>query len=335
MPDNRVLTIILNYKTPQMTLRAAKAAVGAMRHVDGEIVIIDNNSGDGSFEEIQTAAEKAGWCKDNHLRVLQSPVNGGFGAGMNVGLRAGFSDGSTPDYYYLQNSDAFPEINTISTLRDFMATQTDAGLAGSYVHGTDDVPHTTAFRFPSIAGEFEGAARTGLITRVLRHSVVAMDLPQTACRVDWTAGASLMLRRDMIEAIDGFDETFFLYFEETELCHRAAQSGWNTYYVPESKIAHVGSVSTGMKKWQRTPQYWFEARHYYFVKTHGRAYAILADLARFAGGALYGLRRLIEGKPQVEPDHFTRDLLTHMLRGVSRRIPRPQTRFIPIAKEQK
>jgi GT2 family glycosyltransferase len=206
------------------------------------------------------------------------------------------------------------------------------------VRGTDGAPHRTAFRFPSIAGEFEASVRTGIFTRLLKPWVVTMELPQAEVQVDWTAGASLMIRREAIEAAGGFDEAFFLYFEETDLCRRAARAGWRTHYVPASEVAHIGSASTGMKGWQRTPQYWFDSRLHYFVKNHGRAYAAAATLARISGSLIYGLRRLIQNKPQADPPYFLRDLCLHSLRAVfaPRRLPPSDTRLpSPLAKEQK
>lgn len=316
--SDSVLTIILNYRTPQMTLQAAEAALAEMEDLPGAVVIVENGSGDNSWEELQAGAASRGWLDSGKLRLIRSPVNGGFGAGMNIGMEAGLPDGSAPGFYYLLNSDAFVEGTTISRLRGFLLSSPGAGLAGSFVHGTDNVPHRTAFRFPSIAGEFEMAARTGIVTRLLSHAVVAMDMPQQETQVDWTAGASLMIRREVIEDIGGFDESFFLYFEETDLCKRAAQAGWRTHYVPTSTVAHLGSASTGMKSWDRTPTYWFDSRMHYFVKTHGVIYAALATLARVLGCGLYGLRRLIQKKPAADAPHFLRDLLTHALRSAIR-----------------
>ncbi len=323
MSTGSILTIILNYRTPEMTLQAAEAALAEMQHLPGEVLVIDNGSGDGSWEALQEGFQQRGWHKDGKVRLLQSLVNGGFGAGMNIGFAAGLSDGTAPDYYYLLNSDAFVQGETIATLRDFLGQHPGAGLAGSFVQGTDGTPHRTAFRFPSIAGEFEMAARTGIFTRLLAPWVVAMNIPATETQVDWTAGASLMIRRPVLEDIGGFDETFFLYFEETDLCRRAARAGWRTHYVPDSRVTHLGSASTGMKTWSRTPAYWFFSRSHYFTKSHGRAYAALATLARITGCGLYGLRRLIQGKPQADPDHFLRDLIAHAL-VPSRRSPQRQ-----------
>jgi len=338
MASGSVLTILLNYRTPAMTLRAAEAALAAMEDLPGELVIVDNDSRDGSFEALTEAAAARGWHDSGRVRVLASGRNGGFGAGMNFGIAAGLSDGSAPDYYYLLNSDAFPEAGTIRILRDFLASRPGAGLAGSYVHGEDGTPHRTAFRFPSIAGEFEASVRFGPVTRLLRPWIVAMEIPPEETQVDWTAGASLMIRREVIEETGGFDESFFLYFEETDLCRRAARSGWRTHYVPRSRIAHIGSVSTGMKAWARTPGYYFDSRLHYFTKSHGPAYAAAATLARLAGGLIWQARRLLQGKPALDPPQYLGDLLAHSLRAPFRRraAPTSETRCPdPVPEEQK
>ena len=335
MQDGRILTIILNYRTPEMTLKCAEAALAEMAELPGETVIVENGSGDKSWEILHCAAQARGWLQTGKLRLIRSQVNGGFGAGMNIGFAAGLSDGSQPDYYYLLNSDAFVQGQTIAPLRDFLQEHPGAGLVGSYVEGMDGTPHRTAFRFPSIAGEFEMAARTGVFTRLLAPWVVAMEMPQQQRQVDWTAGASLMIARTVIEEIGGFDETFFLYFEETDLCRRAAQAGWRTHYLPESRITHLGSASTGMKDWQRTPAYWFQSRQHYFRKNHGYIYAACANLARISGSVIYQLRRLLQGKPQADPNHFLWDLIRHSLPGLPP-VLKPETRaHSPLSEDPK
>lgn len=313
MSTPTILTIILNFRTPELTLKAAAAAVREMRGLGGEVLIVDNGSGDGSFDTIYAAAEEQGWLEGGLVRVVQSPVNGGFGAGCNFGMRMGLSSGAAPDFYYLLNSDAWPDSGAVQKLLDVMQTNPRAGLAGANIRGEDETWHCTVFRFPSITGELEGAARTGVITRMFKNSVVPMDLPAETTPVDWTAGASLMLRREMLEEVGLFDEAFFLYYEETELCHRAARAGWQTYYVPDAGVVHVGSASTGLKEWARTPPYWFESRQYYFTKVHGRAYAALATGARITGCVIWRLRRLVSDKPMDDPPEFLRDLITFSL----------------------
>lgn len=331
----KILTIILNYRTPDLTLKAAQAALREMRDLGGEVVIVENDSGDGSYETLTQTF--AGWDTQDRLRLVQSPRNGGFGAGNNFGMRQGMSDGTAPDFYYLLNSDAWPDPGAVHKLLDVMHNYPQAGFAGSHIRGTDDADHCTVFRFPSVAGELEGAARTGLITRLFRNSVVPMKIPTKTTKVDWTAGASLLIRARMLEEIGLFDETFFLYYEETELCHRAMRAGWETYYVPSSRTVHVGSASTGLKAWARTPRYWFDSRRYYFTKVHGRFYAALATLARVTGALIWRLRCLISRKALRDPPHFLRDLISYSFVGLfsSRLRSRSVSLTHPLTEESK
>ncbi len=318
MPDPKVLTIILNYKTPDMTLRSVEAAIKAMTGITGEIIIVDNDSQDSSLEKITAQVRERGWDQDRVTRVIQSGRNGGFGAGNNVGIRAGLSDGSRPDYVYILNSDAFPKPDAIRLLLEHLETTPEAGFAGSYIFGDDGEPHLTSFRFPSVASEFEGAINFGPVTRLFSKHVVPIPIPSETRAVDWLAGASLMMRQDVLDQIGLFDETFFLYFEETDLCRRAARAGYRTDYVRPSEVMHIGSASTGMKTWRRVPGYWFDSRLYYFTKNHGVVYAVLATLAHLCGGFLYWLRCLLTGKQNHTAPHFLRTLAWHDLSALIR-----------------
>lgn len=321
MTNPSVLTIILNFRTPDLTLQATEAALREMEGIPGDLTIVDNFSQDGSFETLSRAVEDRGW---ERVRVVQSGRNGGFGAGNNYGMREGLADGSDPDFYYVLNSDAWPDPGAIKVLRDFMMANPKAGLAGSHVRGPDDGAHQTAFRFPTASGEFEMAARTGVFSKLFKDSIVSMPNPEQTSCVDWVAGASLMLRREMLDQIGMFDETFFLYFEETDLCLRAARADWPCYYVPDSRIVHIGSASTGMKGWRRTPSYWFESRMHYFIKNHGRFYAQWATICRVAGCLVWKARRLVSNKPEADPEGFLGDLVSHAWAWEWRKAPQSE-----------
>jgi GT2 family glycosyltransferase len=324
MAEPSVLTVILNYRTPAMTLDAVAAARRELVGIAGGIVVVDNDSRDGSFEAIGAAVSARGWDADGRVRVIASPQNGGYGAGNNVGIRAGLSDGSRPDYVYILNSDAFPDAGAIRRLVDHLEGHPEAGFAGSYIHGPDGEPHTTAFRFPTLLSEFENAVRLGPVSRLLARYRVPMPIPEASAPVDWLAGASVMMRRTMLDAIGLFDEGFFLYFDETDLCRRGRDAGWLSVYVRESAVVHIGSVSTGMKTWARTPTYWLDSRLRYFVKHHGAAYAAAATAAVVAGGLIWRARMAVQRLPPCDPPHFLRDLVVHALRAC-----KPRARRLP------
>ncbi len=319
--DNPVLnTIVLNFRTPELSLLAVEGALREMEGIAGGVTLVDNDSGDGSFEKMQAEAQARGWLEGGRLAIVGSGHNGGFGAGNNHGIRRGAPDGRRADLVYLLNSDAIPQPGAIRALIAYLDGHPEAGIACSRIRGMEGEPHLTAFRFPTAAGEFEATVKTGPVSRLLRQRIVAMPQPTQSLRVDWSAGASMMMRMDMLDQIGLFDEGYFLYFEETDLCRRAADAGWQTHYVYESEIAHIGSASTGMKKWDRVPDYWYDSRRRYFEKHHGRAGAMLATFAHLSGTALWRLRCLLQRRETGVPKGHMGRLARHAI--ASRPVPR-------------
>ncbi len=309
----KLLAVLLNWRTPEMTMRACDALARALEGLDAEIVLVDNDSGDGSEAALVAHLKASDWPVP--ARVVQSGRNGGFAFGNNAGIRAGRLDGARPDYVYILNSDAFPDPDAVRALIAHMEDHPQDGFVGSQLWSEDQGVHVSAFRFPTIASEFEGTARTGVISRLLHRSQVPIMDRTTSRRVDWLAGASMLMRQDMLDDVGLLDDGFFLYFEETEHFFRARKAGWTATYLVESRVEHLGSVSTGMRAWAAVPEYWFDSRWRYFVLCHGRAYAAAATLARVAGLSVWGFRRLI-GAPRLDPPGTLRRLLRHDARAL-------------------
>jgi hypothetical protein len=149
---------------------------------------------------------------------------------------------------------------------------------------------------------------------------VPLPLPDEDCEVDWVAGASMMIRRQVFEDVGLFDENFFLYFEETDFCRRAKEKGWSTHYVRGSAVAHIGGASTGIKderSKRRMPAYWFDSRRHYFQKNHGDVYLALSDVLFALGHSLWRVRRRVQNKPDPDPPSLLADFLVHSLRGIA------------------
>lgn len=322
----KVLVVCLNYRTAEMTLRSVRAALGAMRGLNAELVLVDNASGDGSVEVMQQALDTADWARGAPIRLIASDHNGGFGAGNNIGIQAGWSDGSRPDYVFLLNSDAFPAPDVLRLLVAHMEGAPDCAFTGCYIHGEDGAEHLTTFRFPTLWSELDAGARLGPINRALRNRVVPRAMTASG-PVDWLAGAAVMMRDSVLREIGGFDEQFFLYFEETELCLRAARAGYGVHYLREARVMHIGSVSTGMRSWDRIPGFWLDSRYYFFAKSYGRAYAAGALALRVLGESLHRLRSLATKTRRTDPAQFLRDLIVHDLKHLSRPLPEARVPF--------
>lgn len=307
----KLLAIILNYKTADMTSRCIREARAALAPIDDHrLAVVDNDSQDGSYERLRDEVAAEGW---EDVEVQQTGHNGGFGAGNNFAIRRALASSDPPDFVYLLNSDAFPEPDAIVALLSFMERHPDVGIAGSQLYGTDGDPHISAFRFPSLESEVLGTARLGLLERLWpQREVPIRPRPDRTRPVDWLAGASMMIRRDVLEDVGLFDERFFLYFEETDLCRRARLRGWTTWYVVESQVAHVGHGSTGLKDLSRPmPRYWFDSRRHYFRKNHGKAYTWAANAAHAMALASFKVRARLQRKDDPDPDRFLRDFVRY------------------------
>lgn len=304
----RVVCVTVNFRTPELTVEAVKAAVVAMESIDGRIVVVDNDSGDGSYEKLREQLGQMG--RGDRVEVVESGRNGGFGYGNNVAIRAALASDDPPEYVYLFNSDSLPQPGSIAKLLVYADAHPEAGVVGGRVVGLDGSPHQSAFYFPSWLGELEDGLRLGLFRRVLEPWKPSLERLDRTGKVDWTSGCSMLLRSSMLREIGLFDEGFFLYFEETDLCRRAADAGYETHYLSDAVTRHVGGASTQIyERNRRVPTYWFDSRTRYFEKHHGAAYLGGATLL-FAGGfALWRLRRPLQGKKDEDPPEFLADLL--------------------------
>jgi N-acetylglucosaminyl-diphospho-decaprenol L-rhamnosyltransferase len=311
--NTSVCTIIVNYRSAELAARAVNAVLRATSgFTRAPIFIIDNHSDDGGMDLLELARTRYQW--PDRVLIRDSGKNGGYGFGNNVGFRLGMMSDPPPDYFYILNPDAFPDEDAVEELVRFAETHRDVGLMGSAARGPDGAPHCTAFRFPSVASELESACRLGLVSRALSDSVVPLGDELEESIVHWVGGMSVLIRREVIELVGMFDEKYFLYFEETDLCRRAQQAGFKVAYVPRSRVIHIGSAVTGLKDMSKpTPQFWYDSRRRYFEKHHGRRYLFAADVARLAGELLFRSRLAVFPVDRPHKPRFVRDFVRHTM----------------------
>lgn len=322
MEPMRAQGVIVNYRTAELALQAARALLPQILEIPGSgITIVENDSRDGSFEVITRALANEGLAE--HIQVIASEYNGGFGYGVNVGVRAGLERAAPPDVFYVLNPDAIPLPGTVRAILAFMQEHPHAGIVGTHVLNMDDKTGVAALRFPTLASEVASGVHLGLLSQLLHRFIVARPHPGQDCRVDWVSGASMAVRRDVFTRVGLFDEDFFLYFEETDFCKRAARAGFECWYIQEGAVRHIGGAATGVQPGRRVPPFWFVSRRRYFRKHHGRGYLFLCNVAWVAGHATFAVRRRIQGKPDSVPPHFFRDFLRYNFLPFTERRPTP------------
>lgn len=304
--------IIVNYKTPQLVIGCLNSLEQqALKKKHTNVIVVDNNSNDNSVEIISKSIKDnslSDWCQ-----VVSTGYNGGFSHGNNTGIRMAMAVENMPNYIMLLNPDTLAQPDAIQSIIDFMDNHPKVGIAGSRLENEKGGLECSAHTFPSPLGELESGARLGVISKLLNGYVVTPALQDEAHRCDWVSGASMIIRREVIEDIGLLDDGYFLYFEEVDFCKRAKKAGWECWYVPDSVVMHIEGASTDIHiKSVRRPAYWYNSRRRYFVKHYGVMGLILTDLLWSVGRTSYLLRRILRlgaQSPNNDPKWFMLDVL--------------------------
>ncbi|QXQ08109.1 glycosyltransferase family 2 protein [Sphingosinicellaceae bacterium] len=312
MPIPSTAIVIVNYRTGDLVVDCLDSLVPEVTGRAGaRVIIVDNASGDGSASRIAAAIAARGW--DAWARVIESPVNGGFGAGCNVGIRAARQSAEPVELVWLLNPDTRVRPGALAAITAFMTANPAVGIVGTMIEEADGAPWPFAFRFPTILGEIERGMRLSPVSRLLARHAVLRRMDDRPKRVDWVSGASMVVRQGVFDTIGLFDEAYFLYYEETDFCRAAQTAGCETWYLPQARIMHIAGQSTGVTSRdagrRRMPVYWFESRRRYFNKNHGTTYATLADLAWGASHLVWMLRRTLQRLPDPDPPRLLRDFI--------------------------
>ncbi|MEM1447033.1 MAG: glycosyltransferase family 2 protein [Planctomycetota bacterium] len=312
-----VRIVIVNFRTPGLTIDCLASLEPELQDLPGaHVVVVEGGSGDDSAAQLQQAIAEHAWSSWVTLDVRQD--NAGFAGGNNAALVPALAESPAPEFILLLNPDTVVRPGAIHALLDFMEAHPTAGLAGSRLEEPDATPQQSAFRFPSLASEFESTFRLGPVSRLLKNRLVAMPVSDTPHRCDWLAGASLIVRREVFDAVGPLDAGYFMYFEETDFCLAAHRAGFEAWYVPQSRVVHLVGQASGVtakndtvKPAKRRPAYWFESRKRYFVKNHGKLIAALADALWIFGWSCWRLRIKLTGRPDRDPKKLWGDFIRH------------------------
>lgn len=309
--------VIVNYRTPGLTIDCLASLEPELVNLPGaKVVVVEGGSGDDSAAQLADAIAQHDWSAWVTLDVRNE--NAGFAGGNNAAIVPALAESPAPEFILLLNPDTVVRPGAIHELLKFMEANPAAGLAGSRLEDPDATPQQSAFRFPSVRSEFETTIRFGPVSRLLKNKLVALPVSDTPHRCDWLAGASLIVRREVFDAVGPLDTDYFMYFEETDFCLAAQRAGFQAWYVPASRVVHLVGQASGVtvkndtaKPAKRRPAYWFESRKRYFVKNHGKRVATLADAVWIVGFALWRTRVKVTGRPDRDPEKLLSDFVRH------------------------
>ncbi len=304
----RVLVAILNWHSAAATLECV-AAVRRSRGVELEILVVDNGSTDGSAAELELAlaagvdvgevrdVEDGAAVRREHFLAL--PGNTGYAGGMNAALAFAAAE-TAADHTLLLTPDALVAPDTIAQLVAALHAEPVAGIAGPVV-----VYRAGPDRLIGAGGAIDRRR-----ARAPLHRTIQGDEPYG---VDWIDGCCMLVRRELAAAVGGFDERYFLYFEETDLCWRATRAGWRVLLVPGAEVAHekVGAQASYYYYYMNRNRYLFWQKNF-GVRPGRVALAIAGETGRLA--ASWALSLLLPGRRHRRSDDGQR--LARQLRGM-------------------
>jgi hypothetical protein len=305
--------VIVNYRTAGLVVDCLRSLAPEVTALPGaRVVVVENGSGDDSSARLHAAIAAEGF--GGWATLLEAGGNRGFSAGNNVGLRALLAAPSPPSAFLLLNPDTLVRPGALAALLGRLEAEPRAGIVGSRLEHPDGAVQESRFRFPSVWSELDRGLRLGLVSSLLSRWALVLPGSDVAARADWVSGASLLVRRAVLEEVGLMDEGFFLYFEEVELCRRARRAGWDVWYEPAGRVVHLVGKSTGVEfsdLARPVPDYILESRRRYFVTGHGRPYAALADLAWLTGHLLWRLRMRLQRRAVRLPPGLLGQFLRH------------------------
>lgn len=227
----RVAAVVVNYNAGDHLLSCVRSLREAGVRT---IVVADNASADDSIARLRDA--------EPGTAIVETGANFGYGGGMNRGVA---TIAAGPDVLLICNPDLLLQPSAVKTLLAALDDDPELGLVGPRIDNIDGTLYPSARSFPRPL-DAAGHAIFGLVApnnRFTRRYRQADVDPSTARRVDWVSGACFAIRRDLFDRLGGFNEDYFMYLEDLDICQRAWVAGGVVAYEPDARVTHVQGVS--------------------------------------------------------------------------------------------
>jgi N-acetylglucosaminyl-diphospho-decaprenol L-rhamnosyltransferase len=230
-----VSAVIVTYNAAPWIERS----LDSLRGTGAEVIVVDNGSTDGTAEVVREKFPEA--------RLLEEE-NRGFGAGNNAGMRV-----ASGRYFLLLNPDAWLTDGALERLVAFAEEHPAAAVVGPRLLNPDGSLQRSVRGYPTpwrIATEYFFLRKLAPRSRALNALFGAGFDHRSVREVDYLFGACLLVRREAVDAVGGFDEDFFLMSEETDWCYRFRQAGWSVVFYPGAEVYHVIGASLNPARFQ-------------------------------------------------------------------------------------
>lgn len=258
----KVAIVIVSHNTRGLLLECINSVIESTEPDDVEIVVVDNASGDGSYEAVCSGHPQA--------LAISNEANLGFAAACNQGIGA-----TSAPFILLLNSDAQLTRQAFRALCDCMLEEARAGAAGCKLLNADGVETVSVRNFLTPFNQALELSGIRLRSRKLsgsyrpRFSNKPLD-----CSIDWVEGSCMILRRAALDEVGLFDERFFMYSEDEDICLRLRLAGWSVCYTAAGAAVHVGGASTAQKRLEML-RHFYSSQLYLLSKHRGSTQALL------------------------------------------------------------
>lgn len=246
--------VVVNHDSGDSLLRCVRSVFEAAGDLTLQVVVIDNDSRDGSAVSAASSLPQ--------LQLIQNEENRGFPAAANQGMRA-----TRSDFVLLVNPDAQIVAGTLERFLKVARDRPKAGAIGALTRNPDGSIYPSARKVPSL---LQGAVHT-LVGPFWAQNPMSRAYRMAGWdrlserRVDWVSGSSVLLRRAALDQVGVFDERFFMYVEDMDLCTRLRAAGWEVWFSPELEIEHAGGTATAGQRRMTLEHsrsiYWYFVKH--------------------------------------------------------------------------
>jgi GT2 family glycosyltransferase len=281
-----ISVIIVNYNVKEFLQNLLHSIEKASSNISKEIIVIDNASDDGSVEIIKE--------KFPAVKLIENNINIGFGRANNQGLAL-----AKGKYILFINPDCLVSEDTFDKMISFFEEHPECGLAGCKILNSDGSLQLACRR--SFPGPWTSFTKVTGLSNLFPKSRIFASYNLTyldenkSCEVDAVSGSFMMMRKEVYDKAGGFDERFFMYGEDLDLCYRVQKSGYKVYYVHTTQVIHYKGESTKRSNLDETKLF-YDAMHL-FVKKHLSGFPLVELILRTAIGfrklfAFIGKRKL-------------------------------------------